>query len=80
MGKLDGKVAIVSGGARGQGEAEVRAFVDEGARVVFGDVLDEQGREIASELGDAVLYEHLDVSLPGDWDTIEVLEIGRAHV
>lgn len=70
MGKLDGKVAIVSGGARGQGEAEVRAFVDEGARVVFGDVLDEPGREIATELGDAVLYEHLDVRLPGDWDSI----------
>ena len=43
MGRLDGKVAIVSGGARGEGESEVRRFVVEGAVVVFGDVLDDLG-------------------------------------
>ena len=50
MGKLDGKVAIISGGARGQGAAEVRLFTQEGAKVVFGDVLDEEGLKVESEV------------------------------
>jgi 3alpha(or 20beta)-hydroxysteroid dehydrogenase len=77
MGKLDGKVAIVSGGARGQGEAEVRAFVEEGARVAFGDVLDEPGEAIAKELGDAAAYQHLDVARPEDWDAIVAMTLDR---
>jgi 3alpha(or 20beta)-hydroxysteroid dehydrogenase len=68
MGKLDGKVAIISGAARGQGEAEARAFVSEGARVVLGDVLDAEGEEVARSLGDAATYVHLDVTQPSDWD------------
>ena len=44
MGRLDGKVALITGGARGMGKSHVRHFVAEGARVVFGDVLDDQGR------------------------------------
>ena len=52
MGKLDGKVAIITGGARGQGEAEVRRFVAEGRKVVFGDVLDDLGEKVAADLGD----------------------------
>jgi 3alpha(or 20beta)-hydroxysteroid dehydrogenase len=67
MGRLSGKVALVSGGARGQGEAEVRAFVGEGARVVFGDVLDDLGEQIAKELGDNAVYVHLDVRREEDW-------------
>jgi 3alpha(or 20beta)-hydroxysteroid dehydrogenase len=67
MGRLDGKVAIVTGAARGQGEAEARLFVQEGARVVLGDVLDEPGRLVAKELGDAAEYVHLDVSSESDW-------------
>ena len=67
MGRLDGKVAIVSGGARGQGEAEVRLFVQEGAKVVFGDVLDAEGEAIAKDLGDDALYQHLDVTQRSDW-------------
>ncbi len=47
MGLLDGKVALVTGGARGMGEAHVRLFLREGARVVFGDVLDEEGKALA---------------------------------
>jgi 3alpha(or 20beta)-hydroxysteroid dehydrogenase len=61
MGRLDGKVAIISGGARGQGEAEVRLFVAEGAKVVFGDVLDDLGEKVAADLGDAAVYVHHDV-------------------
>jgi len=68
MGKLDGKVAIISGAARGQGEAEARAFVAEGARVVLGDVLDAEGEQVAASLGDAATYVHLDVTQPADWE------------
>ena len=54
MGRLDGKVALITGGARGMGKSHVRHFVAEGARVVFGDVRDEQGQYVAAKLGDAV--------------------------
>jgi 3alpha(or 20beta)-hydroxysteroid dehydrogenase len=74
---LDGKVAIVSGGARGQGEAEVRLFVERGASVVFGDVLDDLGKDIANELGDAAVYQHLDVTNPDDWDAIVATALDR---
>ena len=48
--RLEGKVALISGGARGQGAAEARLFAMEGARVVFGDVLDEEGRQVEAEI------------------------------
>lgn len=67
MGRLDGKVALISGGARGMGESHVRAFVAEGARVVFGDVLDDQGKAVAESLGDAARYVHHDVTSEADW-------------
>ncbi|MET8802888.1 glucose 1-dehydrogenase [Streptomyces sp. NPDC004546] len=65
MGKLDGRVVIVTGAARGQGEQEARLFVEEGARVVVADVLDEQGEVLAKRLG--ALYVHLDVGREADW-------------
>ncbi|MGA4841303.1 SDR family NAD(P)-dependent oxidoreductase [Streptomyces sp. G45] len=67
MGKLDGRVVIVTGGARGQGEAEARLFAAEGARVVVGDVLDDQGEALADDLGERARYVHLDVGSEDDW-------------
>jgi 3alpha(or 20beta)-hydroxysteroid dehydrogenase len=67
VGRLDGKVALVTGGARGMGESHVRAFVAEGARVVFGDVLDDKGKDVASALGDSCRYVHHDVTSEADW-------------
>ena len=70
MGKLDGKVALISGGARGQGAAEAHTFAREGAKVVFGDVRDEDGKQVEADIraagGDAV-YVHLDVTNEADW-------------
>jgi 3alpha(or 20beta)-hydroxysteroid dehydrogenase len=66
-GRLAGKVALISGAARGQGAAEARAFVAEGAMVVIGDVLDEEGAVVAKELGDAARFVHLDVTSESDW-------------
>jgi 3alpha(or 20beta)-hydroxysteroid dehydrogenase len=66
-GRLDGKVALVTGAARGQGAAEARLFVAEGARVLLGDVLDDEGAAVATELGDAAVYRHLDVTSDDDW-------------
>jgi 3alpha(or 20beta)-hydroxysteroid dehydrogenase len=83
MGCLDGKVAIVTGAARGQGAAAARRFVEEGARVVIADVNDEPGKELAQELGDAAIYRHLDVSAEEDWDTVvgeAVASLGGLHV
>ncbi|WP_101788863.1 glucose 1-dehydrogenase [Nonomuraea indica] len=65
MGLLDGKVALVTGGARGMGEAHVRLFLREGAAVVFGDVLDEEGKALAEETG--ATYVHHDVTSPAQW-------------
>ncbi|MGW7417944.1 SDR family NAD(P)-dependent oxidoreductase [Streptomyces sp. NPDC054863] len=68
MGKLDGRVVIITGAARGQGEQEARLFAAEGARVVLGDVLDDQGEALAKELGEEVArYVHLDVSQEDEW-------------
>ncbi len=68
MDRLKGKVILVSGGARGQGAAEARLFVNEGARVVIGDVLEAEGRQLASELGDAAVFVVQDVTREDDWD------------
>jgi len=67
VGRLDGKVAIVTGGARGQGEAEVRLFAAEGAKVVVSDVLVDAGRALAAELGDGVVFTRHDVSSEEEW-------------
>jgi len=67
MGRLDGKVAIVTGAARGQGETEARLFAREGASVVLCDVLDDEGEAVAKDIGAAATYVHVDVSQENDW-------------
>ncbi len=70
MGRLDGKVALISGGARGQGATEVKLFAREGAKVVLGDLLDDQGRKVEAEVrgsGGEATYVHLDVTREADW-------------
>ena len=71
MGRLDGKVAIITGGARGQGASEGILFAQEGAKVVLGDILDEEGARVEAQIqeagGDAT-YLHLDVTQEADWE------------
>ena len=70
MGKLNGKVALISGGARGQGAAEAKKFVEEGAKVVFGDILDDSGFAVEAKINkhsDHATYIHLDVTREADW-------------
>lgn len=83
MPRLGGKVAIITGAARGQGAAAARRFVEEGARVLVGDVADEEGKSLVDELGEAALYRHLDVSSEQDWaDAVGAVEseFGRVDV
>jgi 3alpha(or 20beta)-hydroxysteroid dehydrogenase len=67
MGRLDGKVAIITGAARGTGEATARLFAREGARVVLGVILDDPGEQVAQSIGEAARYAHLDVTSEDDW-------------
>ena len=67
MGRVDGKVALISGGARNIGGASARALVAEGAKVVIGDLLDDEGKALADELGDSARYIRLDVTKDEDW-------------
>ena len=67
MARFDNKVVLVSGGARGQGAAEARLLVAQGAKVVIGDVLDNQGQALAAELGPAASFVRHDVTSEADW-------------
>jgi NAD(P)-dependent dehydrogenase (short-subunit alcohol dehydrogenase family) len=67
MNRLDGRVALISGAARGIGAETARLMVEAGARVAIGDILDERGRETVRGLGDAALYHHLDVTSEASW-------------
>ncbi len=68
MQRLDGKVAIVTGAARGTGAATAELFVAEGARVCIADVLEERGTETAAALGERAFFQHLDVASERDWE------------
>jgi 3alpha(or 20beta)-hydroxysteroid dehydrogenase len=67
MARFDNRIILITGGARGQGAAEARALVVEGAKVVIGDVLDAAGERLAAELGPAARYVHQDVTSEADW-------------
>ena len=69
MDRLKGKIILISGGARGQGAAEARLFVSEGARIVIGDVLEQEGRRLAGELGAAATFLRQDVTDERDWES-----------
>jgi 3alpha(or 20beta)-hydroxysteroid dehydrogenase len=78
---LEGKVALITGAARGVGEATARRFVAEGARVVLADVRDDAGSVLAAELGDAARFEHLDVSSETSWQTaVEHIRDREGHL
>src|SRR5262245_18049441 len=80
MGKLAGKVAVITGGASGIGKAAVRLFVEEGSRVIVADMEDDQGTQLGGELGAAVAYVHAGVSRESDiQETIDqaVTRFGR---
>jgi NAD(P)-dependent dehydrogenase (short-subunit alcohol dehydrogenase family) len=77
MNRLDGKVALISGAARGIGAETARLMVEAGAKVAIADVLDETGRETARALGEAALYQHLDVTREEDWDAAVAAAVGR---
>jgi 3alpha(or 20beta)-hydroxysteroid dehydrogenase len=83
MGRVAGKVALISGAARGMGASHARQLVSEGAKVVIGDILDDEGRGLATELGDAARYVHLDVTQPPEWAAAAataVEEFGKLNV
>jgi 3alpha(or 20beta)-hydroxysteroid dehydrogenase len=69
MTRLDGKVALITGAARGTGAETARLFVERGARVLLTDVLDERGAKLAAELGEHAAYRRLDVRRPAEWAT-----------
>ncbi len=83
MGRVDGKVALISGGARGMGASHARALVAGGAKVVTGDILDDEGIALAKELGVAARFVHLDVTQPDQWKAavdIALSEFGMLNV
>jgi 3alpha(or 20beta)-hydroxysteroid dehydrogenase len=83
MHRLDGKIALVTGAARGTGAAIARRFVAEGARVVLVDILEDRGRAVAAELGESARFERLDVTDESGWTrTVEEIAAieGALHV
>ena len=86
MGRLDGKVAIITGGANGMGATEARMFAQEGAKVVIGDIKEEDGRRLETEINQAggdVVFIPLDVTKEDDWQRVvdqTVARFGKLNV
>src|SRR5262249_58905596 len=81
MGKLDGKVALISGGARGQGAVEAAVFAREGAKVVFGDVRDDEGKKVEATIraaGGAAVSLRLDAAVEAGLQLAACTAAGRA--
>ena len=84
--RLEGKVALISGGGRGMGAAEARLFASEGAKVVFGDVLQAEGQQVEAEIAEAggeAVFVHLDVTSESDWQNAvdtAVERFGGLHI
>lgn len=70
MGRLEGKVALITGAARGLGASHAKSFVEEGAKVIITDVLEEEGQKTAEEIGDNAIFLKLDVTDPHDWENV----------
>src|SRR4051794_1657502 len=70
MSRFEGRVALVTGGSRGMGAATVRRLHLEGASVVVGDILDDDGKALADQLGDRVRFVHLDVTSEEQWQDV----------
>lgn len=82
-GRVAGKVALITGAARGMGAAHARRFIAEGASVVLGDILDAEGAALAAELGSDARYIRLDVTKPDDWAAAVALcvaDFGGLHI
>jgi 3(or 17)beta-hydroxysteroid dehydrogenase len=77
MNRLDGKVALISGAARGIGAETARLMIEAGAKVAIGDVLDERGRETVGALGENAFYHHLDVTGEDDWSAAIAATVAR---
>ena len=83
MGRVDEKVALISGGARGMGAAHARMLVAEGAKVVIGDILDDEGKALADDIGESARYVHLDVTDADQWEAAvatAVSDFGKLNV
>ncbi|OWY58867.1 3-alpha-hydroxysteroid dehydrogenase, partial [cyanobacterium TDX16] len=77
MGRVSGKVAIITGGARGQGAVEGRLLASEGAEVILTDVLDDEGEAVAAAIGEHASYLHHDVTNEDDWSAVVETVLGR---
>jgi 3alpha(or 20beta)-hydroxysteroid dehydrogenase len=77
MSNLNGKVALITGAARGQGAAEARLFAQRGAKVMLCDILDSEGQAVAAEIGANAAYLHLDVTSEASWQAAVKAAVGK---
>ena len=77
MGALDGKVALITGAARGQGAAEAQLFAERGAKVMLCDLLDDEGAQVAADIGDAAAYMRLDVTSEQGWKDVVAATVAK---